>query len=116
MQDLFSIFFFENGRWGRIFCPLPFFFAVFSFVCFRFTYKYLLRHFPINMKSGQFCDSLHPIFHYLQQNVYFLTGIKETHQVFHITQLKFTACSQKVHQANILGSGGVLWRKICRNH
>jgi len=115
MQGLFAIFFLGKGR-QKIICLLPFLLAIFSCVCLRFTYKYLLRHFPVNMRFEQFHDSLHPIFHYLQQNVYFLIGITETHQGSHVTQLKFTVHSQKVYQANILGSGGVLWRKTCRNH
>lgn len=78
--------------------------------------QYLLRHFPIKTRFEQFHDSLHPTCHYLQQNLYFLIGITETHQGFHVTQLKFTVHYQKVYQANILGSGCVLRRKTCKNH
>lgn len=116
MQNLFAIFLLGKGRWKKILCLLPSLLVIFSCVCLRFTYKYLLRHFPIKLRFEQLHDSLLPIFHYLPQNVYFLIAITETHQGFHVTQLKFTVHSHKVHQANILGSGGVLWRKTCRNH
>lgn len=70
--------------------------AIFSCVCLRFTHKYLLRHFPINTRFEQFHDSLHPIFYYLQQNVYFLIGITETHQGFHVTLKIQSAFSESV--------------------
>lgn len=109
MQGLFAAFSFGKGRLRRIFWLLLFLLKIFSSVCLRFTHKYLLRQFSVH-------DSLYSIFHYLQQNVCLLFSITETHQGFHVTQLKFTVCSQKVFQANILGSGGILWRKTSRNH
>lgn len=57
--------------------------------------QYLLKCFPINTRFEQFHDLLHPIFCYIQQNMYFLIDIMETHQGFHVTQLKFTVHSQK---------------------
>lgn len=116
MQSLFPAFSFGKGRLRRIFCLLLFLLKIFSCVCLRSTHKYSLREFPVNTRCEEFYDSLHSIFHYLQQYVCLLFGITETHQGFHVTQLKFAVCSQKVYQANILGSGDILWRKTCKNH
>lgn len=116
MQSLFAAFSFGKGRPRRIFCLLLFPLKIFSCVCLRFTHKYSLRQFPVNTRCEQFHDSLHAIIHYLQQYVCLLFGNTETHQGFQVTQLKFTVCSQKMYQANILGSGGILWRKTCKNH
>lgn len=116
MQSLFSAFSFGRGRLRRIFCLLLFLLEKFTCICLRFTQKHSLRQFPVNTRCEQFHDSLHSIFHYLQQNACLLIGITEKHKGFHVTQLKFAVCSQKVYLANISGSGGNLWRKICRNH